>query len=102
MWLDDQEKWLEENESLDTHAEWKTLLDSYSSLQVSVSSTLPPCLPPPCLSCPLMLSVFIICCADIAQLLHTCSTSKGVANLLSLGRDLILTWDNVSYCSSIG
>ena len=93
MWLDDQEKWLEENESLDTHAEWKTLLDSYSSLQVSVSSTLPSL--PPCLSCPLMLSVFIICCADIAHLLHTCSTSKGVANLLSLGRDLILTWDNV-------
>lgn len=46
MWLDDQEKWLEENESLDTHAEWKTLLDSYSSLQVSVSSTLIPSLPP--------------------------------------------------------
>ena len=45
MWLDDQEKWLEENESLDTHAEWKMLLDSYSSLQVSVSSTLIPFLP---------------------------------------------------------
>ena len=107
MWLDGQEKWLEENESLDTHAEWKTLLDSYSSLQVSVSSALPPSLslpppslPPPCLLCPHMLSVSIICCADIAQLLHTCSTSKGVANLLSLGRDLILTWDNVCYCSS--